>query len=99
MGLAILPARLQEEMQNLANCILAGNDPVEDSSLEKHAAWAKEFLSHYMRNGVSSITRENVMDILKSEIGKVFVHVLEDAGVYKCTPDGRTAFMRFIKAL
>ena len=99
MGLAILPARLQEEMQNLANCILAGNDPAEDSSLEKHAAWAKEFLPHYMRNGVSSITRENVMDILKSEIGKVFVHVLEDAGVYKCTPDGRTAFMRFIKAL
>ena len=45
------------------------------------------------------ITEENVMDILKKEVGEVFVHVLEDAGVYKCTEKGREAFLRFVKTL
>ena len=45
------------------------------------------------------ITEENVMDILKKEVGEVFVHVLEDAGVYKCTEEGREAFLRFVKTL
>lgn len=36
---------------------------------------------------------------LDKEIGKVFVKVLEDAGVYKCTKEGRLAFERFIKNL
>ena len=52
------------------------------------------FLGEY-----DNITKENVMDILKEETGKVFVHVLEDAGVYKCTPEGREAFMRFVEKL
>ena len=39
------------------------------------------------------------MDILKKEVGEVFVHVLEDAGVYKCTEEGREAFLRFIKSI
>ena len=39
------------------------------------------------------------MDILKEETGIVFTHVLEDAGVYKCTEEGRRAFMRFIETL
>ena len=45
------------------------------------------------------IDRENVDDILKEEVGMVFVHVLEDAGVFKCTPEGRSAFDRFISIL
>lgn len=45
------------------------------------------------------ITEENVMDILKEEVGITFTHVLEDAGVYKCTPEGREAFLRFIGTL
>ena len=39
------------------------------------------------------------MDISKKEVGEVFVHVLEDAGVYKCTEEGREAFLRFVKTL
>ena len=54
----------------------------------------KEFLPQY-----DSITEENIEDILKNEIGKVFVKVLEDAGVYKCTEEGRAAFLKFIGAL
>ena len=38
-------------------------------------------------------------EVLHKEVGNVFVHVLEDAGVYKCTEEGREAFMRFVQAL
>jgi len=41
-------------------------------------------------------TVENAMDIILQETGKVFAAVLEDAGVYKNTPEGRRAFLRFI---
>lgn len=94
MGLAILPARLKEEMQLLAQYILEKKDIRSNEMLEKHADWVEEFLPGY-----ESITEENVMDILKAEIGKVFVGVLEDAGVYKCTEEGREAFQRFIDTL
>ena len=47
----------------------------------------------------SSINADNIMDILHDEIGKVFVQVLEDAGVYKSTPEGLKAFLRFIDTL
>ena len=43
--------------------------------------------------------KDNIHEILQKEVGNVFVHVLEDAGVYKCTPEGREAFMRFIETL
>ena len=43
-----------------------------------------------------TFTPENTEDILKDEIGKTFVRVLEDAGVYKCTSEGRNAFLRFV---
>lgn len=94
MGLAILPARLKEEMQLLAQYILEKKDIRSNEMLEKHADWVEEFLPRY-----DSITEENIMDILKAEIGKVFVGVLEDAGVYKCTEEGRAAFQRFIDTL
>ena len=94
MGLAVLPSRLKEEMALLETCILEGKDPAQDETLAKHADWVKEFLPQY-----DSITEENIEDILKNEIGKVFVKVLEDAGVYKCTEEGRAAFLKFIGAL
>lgn len=94
MGLAVLPARLKQELSDLADAILEKKDIRSDESLAKHADWVDGILSEY-----ESVTRENVMDILKKEVGKVFVHVLEDAGVYKCTPEGREAFERFIQIL
>ena len=94
MGLAVLPARLKTELELLGEYLVEGKDPVEHELLEKHAAWVKEFLPKY-----ESITKENVMDILQEEVGQVFVHVLEDAGVYKCTEEGRKAFKRFLAAL
>ena len=94
MGLAILPARLKTEMALLAEC-LAGDKKLEDyPELEQHAAWAKEIAARR-----TDLNKDNVGDILKEEIGHVFVHVLEDAGVYKCTDEGRAAFERFIATL
>ena len=94
MGLAILPARLKTEMALLAEC-LAGDKKLEDyPELEQHAAWAKEIAARR-----TDLNKDNVDGILKEEIGHVFVHVLEDAGVYKCTDEGRAAFERFIATL
>ncbi len=97
MGLAVLPARLKQEMEKLAEYILEGKDIRADEELKKHADWVEGFLPSYAE--VTEVTEENVRDILKQEIGRVFVRVLEDAGVYKCDEDGRAAFMRFINTL
>ena len=94
MGLAVLPARLKGEMEQLAEAILAGRDIRGDEALQKHADWVEEFLPKYER-----INAENVHDILKKEIGLVFMQVLEDAGVYKRTGKGQEAFMRFVESL
>ena len=62
--------------------------------IEKHAQWVAEFLPKYPH-----LDKENIQQVLREEVGQVFVHVLEDAGVYKCTPKGRDAFMRFVHTL
>lgn len=94
MGLAVLPARLKNELELLACYIVEGKDIRSNEDIVKHADWVDGFLPKY-----DSITKENVMDILKEEVGIVFTHVLEDAGVYKCTEEGRNAFMKFIETL
>ena len=94
MGLAVLPSRLKDEMAKLKEFILAGKDPASDETLAKQADWVKAFLPRY-----SSVTEENVDHILQQEIGRVFVRVLEDAGVYKCTKEGREAFLKFVRTL
>ncbi len=93
MGLAILPARLEAEMDKMREYILAGKDFRESETLAKHADWYDGFKDAYV------FMPDNVEGILEQEVGKVFVRVLEDAGVYKCTPEGREAFDRFIATL
>ncbi len=94
MGLAVLPARLKEEMELLREYLLAGKDIRTHELLNKHADWVEEFLPNY-----SEVNRENIDDILRAEIGKVFCQVLEHAGVYKRTIAGQAAFDRFIRSL
>ena len=94
MGLAVLPARLKEEMEILADYIVEGKDISSNEKIAKHKEWTDTFLPKY-----AEITKENVMDILQEEIGIVFTHVLEDAGVYKCTEEGRKEFRKFISVL
>ena len=94
MGLAVLPSRLKNEMNLLAEYIIKGKDISGNEAIAKHADWANEILSTR-----HDITSENVMEVLETEIGKVFVKVLEDAGVYKCTPEGLESFKKFIGIL
>jgi UDPglucose--hexose-1-phosphate uridylyltransferase len=94
MGLAVLPARLKEEMELLSDYILHGKDLRSHELLEKHADWVEEFLPLY-----KAVTKENIDEIMKDEIGKVFLQVLEHAGVYKRTMEGQAAFDRFIHTL
>ncbi|EGG85563.1 galactose-1-phosphate uridylyltransferase [Lachnospiraceae bacterium 9_1_43BFAA] len=94
MGLAVLPSRLKQELETLAEYVVEGKDISENEMIEKHTKWVEKFLPKY-----DTITKENVMDILKEEVGIVFTKVLEDAGVYKCTEEGRTAFARFLNTL
>ena len=94
MGLAVLPSRLKAEMEHLSECLVKGEDVSQYEDLKKHAPWVDEIKEKY-----EDINEENVEDILKEEIGQVFVKVLEDAGVYKCTEEGRKAFDRFIATL
>ena len=94
MGLAVLPARLKDEIEDMKQAVLTGQDFESVDSLLQHAKWLHEVVERH-----SEIDKDNIDAILKEEIGKVFVGVLEDAGVYKCTPDGRAAFDRFIACL
>lgn len=94
MGLAVLPSRLKKEMELLAECLVNGKDISDYEELKKHEAWVCQFIEKY-----DEITKDNVTEILKEEIGQVFVKVLEDAGVYKCTEEGRESFERFISTL
>ena len=94
MGLAVLPARLKGEMAELKDAILTGKDLHSTETLASHAAWVEGFLPKY-----DKIDESNITDIINEEIGLVFKEVLECAGVYKCTEEGRAAFQRFIDAV
>ena len=94
MGLAVLPARLKDEMAQLKAAILAGDDIRKDEVLEKHADWVEEFAPKYEK-----IDASNIDKVIEDEIGIVFMQVLEDAGVYKRTEEGKVAFKRFIDSL
>ena len=88
MGLAVLPARLKEELREVASKLAKG-EKVEGV----HGEWAQELAAKYEFND------ENALDIVKAETGKVFAKVLEHAGVYKRTPEGKEAFLRFVKSV
>ena len=93
MGLAVLPSRLKGELTALAEALAEGREIAGDAALSKHAPWVEELKKQY------TFTAENALEILLQETGKVFSQVLEDAGVYKNTPQGRDAFLRFVQAV
>lgn len=93
MGLAVLPSRLKNELALLSDAILNDADIRADERIAKHADWADGLKEKY------SFTAENIDGILKKEVGAVFEEVLEDAGVYKRTGEGKAAFLRFIATI
>lgn len=90
MGLAILPARLHTEMKKLGEMMLSGEDLRQCKQTAQHADWAEDIMRRH-----SDLDKSNIDEVLKQEIGLVFAEVLEDAGVFKCTREGREAFIRF----
>ncbi|MDO4286884.1 MAG: UDP-glucose--hexose-1-phosphate uridylyltransferase [Eubacteriales bacterium] len=93
MGLAVLPARLKEELSLLAGALVDGADIRADKRIEKHADWTDELKTRY------TFTAENAMDIIRKEVGIVFARVLEHAGVYKRDKEGKQAFLKFIASI
>lgn len=94
MGLAVLPARLKDEMELVADCLVNKKNLHDFAEIESHIEWVEQLKEKY-----TDFSKENVMDILQKEIGLVFTCVLEDAGVYKCTKEGRAAFHKFVSVL
>ena len=90
MGLAVLPPRLKRELAKVAELLVSGGDLRADELTEKHADWAEELKTRY------TFTAENVDEILRREVAVVFAKCLEHAGVYKRTPAGKEAFLRFV---
>jgi len=95
MGLAVLPARLKAELARIAELLVSGGDLKADPLAEKHAEWAEKIAAEH--GAFSSI--EEADAVLREEVGKVFCLVLCDAGVYKCTEEGREAFLRFTNSI
>ncbi|MBQ8514169.1 MAG: UDP-glucose--hexose-1-phosphate uridylyltransferase [Ruminococcus sp.] len=94
MGLAILPARLAKEIAMLEDAMLNGGNLYACPELTHHAQWAEDILKRY-----PEFCEENARAILEQEIGKVFLEVLEDAGVFKRTDAGRKAFLNLVSSL
>lgn len=89
MGLAILPPRLKEEVEQVA-AYLVGEDV---SVADYHQEWADE-----LKESNPDLTdKEQALEIVQESVGKIFARVLEDAGVYKQTEEGQAAFMRFVE--
>lgn len=94
MGLAVLPARLKGEIELMKKYILGGCLEEDKKGIESHVEWISEFLPAY-----SDINADNIDSIIKEEIGKVFVKVLECAGVFKYTEEGDKFFVAFANSV
>jgi len=94
MGLAVLPARLKNELAAVAEGLVSGKDLSSDPLTASHAEWAKDIQKRY-----PDLNSDNVNAVVEKETGLVFAAVLEDAGVYKHDEEGRKAFDRFIASL
>ncbi len=90
MGLAVLPARLKEEMSLLQAALVKGADISSDERIAKHTEWAEEIKKN------NNITADNCEEILRNEIGKVFADILCQCGVYDRTEEGKNQFLKFI---
>ncbi len=94
MGLAILPARLKEELALIEQTLLAGGDIAADERIAKHAEWVKRWRAKY-----DELHADTIGGMIRDEVGRTFATVLEHAGVFKRDEAGKAAFERFENAL
>lgn len=95
MGLAVLPARLKEELKLLRDALINRVPDISDNeAISKHSDWYKYLLSQY-----ATVTEDNAYEILQKEVGIKFSQVLDHAGVFKRNDKGMSAFDKFIATL
>ena len=90
--MAVLPARLVEELDAVGDALLNNKDMSEDEKTSSHKEWAMDVKARH-----PELNKDNVQEILRDEVGDVFVEVLRHAGVYKCDEAGRKAFDKFVE--
>lgn len=94
MGLAVLPARLTDELSAVADALINGKNMAANDKTAAHKSWAERVAKNH-----PELNESNADDILKQEVGKVFVTVLEHAGVFKRDEKGQKAFDKFMRSL
>lgn len=99
MGLAILPGRLLQEVEQIASILrgqldIASVPDDETHSLAKHREWIEDLVK---RHG-TALDSDQALEVLQQEIGVKFQRVLEDSGVFKQDSDGLAAFDRFLSS-
>ena len=95
MGLAVLPGRLKDELEIVKQALVARDSKMlEESGLEKHLPWLNEMLGRY-----ESVSNDEAMSIVETEVGQKFVEILECCGVYKLTDEGLEGIQRFINSI
>ena len=92
MGLAVLPARLKDELECLKLCLLKKKCIDDLESLKKHKEWF-EYLQ------TLEFDEQSIDEFIEKEVTKKFVSVLENAGVYKMNQKGIEGFTRFVDSL
>ncbi len=93
MGLAVLPARLKDELQLIKECLMKGKDIDKYEELEKHRDWFGYLKGKYENNKI------DYDEVLRYEVGKTFERILIDAGVFKQDEEGLSAFKKFVSSL
>jgi UDPglucose--hexose-1-phosphate uridylyltransferase len=98
MGLAVLPGRLQSEMQHIEQ-IMTGELSFDSHILVntqhilfKHIKWIKHLIDKYG----TDLSQDAAVEVVRDEVGKIFLNVLSDAGIYKNNAIGASAFDRFM---
>ena len=99
MGLAVLPGRLETELDGIKAILTAGKPadyaPIaadESHPLNKHLPWLKRLVAEYG----TSMAQADADALIQNEVGHIFELVLRDAGVYKYTPEGRAQLAHFM---
>ncbi|WP_066893254.1 UDP-glucose--hexose-1-phosphate uridylyltransferase [Clostridium nigeriense] len=95
LGLAVLPARLKEELESIKKALLNKEESIDNyTDINIHANWYKDILSNN-----KEINEENIDKIIEDEVGNVFKKVLEHCGVFKWDDDGKKAMKKYIDSL
>ena len=92
MGLAILPGRLKTEIEDLKDCLMKRKKINELENLKKHQTW-------YEQLNRMNIQEEQLDQMFEEELTRIFVSVLENAGVFKMTEEGVQGFVEFVNTL